>query len=647
MGAIDDIKARLDIVDVISAAGVNLRKSGRSLVGFCPFHPNTRTPAFTVYPDSQSFYCFGCHAAGTVFDFVMRKQGLEFRAALEQLAAQAGVQLAERSDAERAEDRQRTRLLEINAAAARYFNYILTTMERGAAGRAYVERRGLSDSTIESFQLGYSRDEWSHLLAYLTDRKGYEPEEVVAAGLAIQREQGGYYDRFRGRLVFPIRNAKGETVGFGGRALGDAQPKYLNTPQTPLFDKGSILYGLDLARDAIRLADATVVVEGYVDVLTAHQHGFRNVVAPLGTALTKQHIALLKRLSHNVYLALDADAAGQKATLRGLSVLQEDAAADSTARPVTTAQGLVRWQSDVNLKIIKLPAGRDPDDVIRADPAAWRALQEAAQPVMDFYLEAYTADLDLQRATDQSTALERLMPLVGALDGAQQRAYIARIEQIIGIRAELILDLLRGNSRTPAGRSRRQSPAPPRHAPASEPEPARKQPGLTREDHLLALLLHYPAVSELVATWLSAEYAAFPAAQTALGATADSLFERADNRVIWQRRQQDPFSEAAVWAAGLEPELREQALRLVRLELPRNQELRYRQDVEQCLRHLRLEQARRWQRRLAQQAGDSDDPQALAAVEQLIGAIAAYLAHLTTPRRTSTFSDLRDTLPGG
>ena len=408
MGSIDDVKERTDIVELIGSSGVSLRKTGRSFVGFCPFHANTRTPAFTVYPESQSFYCFGCHASGTAFDYLMRKEGLEFREALEELARRAGVQLAERSDEDRQLDAQRTRLLEICAAAAKYFNYVLLSLARAQPGRDYVAKRELSPETVESFQIGYSLDDWGHLLHYLTEKKGYTPESVEAAGLAVRSETRGYYDRFRGRLIFPIRNGRGEVVGFGGRALGDGQPKYLNTPETLLYKKGDLLYGLDLARDAVRAADATVVVEGYIDVLSAHQHGFRNVVAPLGTALTRNHVAMLKKLSHNVFLALDADAAGQKATLRGLDALQDRSAEEGEGRVAVSAEGAVRMESDVNLKIIRMPEGRDPDEVIKGDPELWQRLIGEAVPVMDFYIDAYTSGLDLSHPQGQSAALDRL-----------------------------------------------------------------------------------------------------------------------------------------------------------------------------------------------------------------------------------------------
>ncbi|MBC8159895.1 MAG: DNA primase, partial [Roseiflexaceae bacterium] len=362
-GITDTIKERLDIVEFISGY-MSLRKSGRNFVGFCPFHPNTKTPAFFVYPESNSFHCFGCKASGTVFDFLMRREGLEFREALEQLAARAGVELAPRTEQEQQQEQQHTRLLEINQAAAVFFHHMLVKSARGAEARSYVETRGLDTATVETFQLGFAPEDWSALLAYFSDKRGFEPGEVEAAGLAIARDKGGYYDRFRNRLMFPIRNAKGEVIAFGGRAIGDAQPKYMNSPQTQLFDKSKVLYGIDLARDAIRSSDSVVIVEGYLDAIVAHQHGFKNVVAPLGTALTSEHVGVLKKLgTKTVYLALDADAAGVRATLKGLQILQDNM--DGRDVPIPTAGGLLRWgrELDAEIKIIALPDGRDPDDV--------------------------------------------------------------------------------------------------------------------------------------------------------------------------------------------------------------------------------------------------------------------------------------------
>ncbi|NNJ12472.1 DNA primase [Chloroflexales bacterium ZM16-3] len=667
MSQIDDVRSKTDIVEVIGASGVSLRKTGRSFVGFCPFHPNSRTPAFTVYPDSQSFYCFGCHASGTVFDYVMRKQGLDFKDALEQLAARAGVRLEPRGDQERQEDARRTRLLEINAAAAKYFNYVLLSLARGQPGRDYVERRGLTPETVESFQVGYSMDDWGHLFTYLTGKKGYPPEDVVAAGLAIDHETRGPYDRFRGRLIFPIRDARGQVVGFGGRALGDAQPKYLNTPETLLFKKGELLYGLDLARDAIRDEDRTVVVEGYVDVITAHQHGFRNVVAPLGTAITKGHVALLKRLSHNVYMALDADAAGQKATLKGLNALRDGAEEGEGGHLVATAQGAVRLESDVSLRIIRMPEGRDPDEVIKADPDLWRQLVADAVPVMEFYIGTYTGGLDLGDPQGQRAALDKLLPLLSELDGAQQRVYIARLEQVIGIKAELILDLLRGGrskgagswglgvrERTSGAGSRKSHPNPQPPTPNPQPPTPNPQPPTPKvENYLLALALrHNTVVPAAVEALLEQGIEAHPAVRELLGGGLEDVLEDPANQQIWAAFmampiESRPTDEAGLeaWAGWLEEPLRERYLALLAGAQRNPQDFRHRREAEDCARGLRLEQARRMHRMLLQRiaepdAGESDHSAEL----RQMAALAQFIADSTAPRRSSTFPDIRDTL---
>lgn len=660
MNPIDEIKNKVDIVEVIAASGVNLRKTGRSFVGFCPFHPNTRTPAFTVYPDTQSFYCFGCHASGTVFDYVMRRQGLDFKDALEQLAARAGVHLEPKGEQERQEDARRTKLLEINSLAARVFHHLLVNSPRGEPGRAYVAKRELSPDVVESFQIGYSPDEWGFLFAYLTEKKGFAPEDIEAAGLAIHHESGRFYDRFRGRLIFPIRDAKGNVVGFGGRALGDGQPKYLNTPETLLFKKGELLYGLDLARDSIRSEDRTIVVEGYIDVITAHQHGFRNLVAPLGTALTRNHVTLLKRLSHNVYLALDADAAGQKATLRGLSALRESAEAGEGAHMVATAQGAVRLESDVSLRIIKMPEGRDPDEVIKADPELWRSLVGRAVPVMDFYINAYTTGLDLSLPEQQTLALERLLPLLRELNEVRQQAYILQIEKIVGIKSEQIVSLLKGGSLSAL---RRQAPKKIRadqgegegkKLPSSIEKRLQDQLGKIKaqgshEHMLLALALLYPTVPVAVEALLEKSLEKFGPLRNLMGVGLEDLFEDVMNQQIWAAYSALPLESRPTtieglrtWSAWLEEPLQERFEMIMALGEQRPQDFRHRQEAEDRTRKLRHDQARRWLGRLKEQFGSSDDPDEQTRLMLLLDAVGRYAESMRQPRRSSTFQDLRD-----
>jgi DNA primase len=651
MSVIDDIKANVDIVDLINSMGVGLRRSGRSFVGFCPFHPNTRTPAFHVYPDTQSFYCFGCHASGTVFDFVMRKQGLDFKGALELLAERAGIRLEPKNDAQRQEDARRARLLEINGIATRYFNYVLLNLSRGAPGREYIAKRGINRDAIDAFQIGYSLDDWHHLFTYLHDKKGYSVEDIIAAGLAIPSERGPY-DRFRNRIIFPIRNIRGEVIGFGGRALGDAQPKYLNTPETPLFKKSEVLYGLDLARDAIRSANRVIIVEGYVDVITAHQYGFRNVVAPLGTALSKAHINQLKRLTDQVYLALDADAAGQKATLRGLETIRTTTEEEGEGRLVTTAQGIVRLENDVTIRIIRLPAGRDPDEVIAADPQLWKELVDNATPVMDFYLEAYTAGLDLHDPAQQRLALERIIPLLSELDGAAQRVYVARVEQLTGVRSELIVDLLRARIQPPRRNERhrhvRSQALPPAPPPTPPPIDERRR---DTEAYLLALALRYPSVDMAIERLLESYAERCTAIGDIFGAGIEDLLEEPIHQAIWQAylatplelRPTDPDSLQA-WITTLGEPLSSEASKLLTILARRPDDVRYRHEAEQCARMLRKAQVMARIHRYRERLNDLTDEEELQRVIQHIRDLSTYAEQITRPRQSSTFPDLRDLL---
>jgi DNA primase len=624
----DQIKERIDVVEFISAY-VNLRKAGRNYIGFCPFHTNMRTPAFTVFPDTQSYHCFGCKASGTVFDFLMQREGLEFKDALEQLAKRAGVQLKERTEQDEQQDQLRTRLLEINAAAATFFHHILIKSPKGEIARAYVDKRKIDQPTVEAFQLGYGVDDWSALLSYLTDRKGFEPEEIEAAGLAIRRESGGYYDRFRGRLIFPIRNLKGEVIAFGGRALGDAQPKYMNSPQTPLFDKSRVLYGMDLARDAIRSSDSTVIVEGYVDVIIAHQYGFRNVVAPLGTALTSDHVAVLKKLSaKRVYLALDADAAGLRAMIKGVQTLQDNL--DGHAVPVPTAQGYIRWERELEaeVRVIALPDGKDPDEVIQANPDQWRALVAGAQPVMDFYIAAYTSDLDLHSAKGKARAVELLAPLVAQIANLVEQAHhIQQIARLVEVDERIIRQALPAPQR-PASRT----------LPIAAPSAATK-PG--QEDHLLGWLLRYPAARTAVQEKIRRDLSPFPLVEEIIQGTPLELFERVDNRAIWQAwLNQPPDTNAAEWAQTLDGTLQEQVARVLSLELPQAQAYRYVNDALECARMLQRDLARRWKKRVSSETSVAESDDERSAAHQRLVQLIEYIDSINVPKRSSAYDDL-------
>ncbi len=324
MTAIDEIKARIDAVELIGET-VKLRRTGRNYIGFCPFHPNTRTPAFVVFPESGTWRCFGaCNEGGDIFKFLMKKEGWDFAETLRYLAERAGVPLEAPNPQRKAEDEEHERLRRLLEEAVTFFRYHLTQTPAGKPALDYLQKRGVQPGTLETFGLGYAPDSWDAALAHFTTT-GWTTADLIQTGLVTERQDAsGVYDRFRNRIMFPIRDGMGRMAGFGARILDPNDiPKFLNSPQTALFDKGGLLYGLDLARKPIRAADQAVIVEGYLDVILLHQAGYTNTVSPMGTALTETQFRLLKRFTRRIILALDADAAGEKATLRGLEVARQ------------------------------------------------------------------------------------------------------------------------------------------------------------------------------------------------------------------------------------------------------------------------------------------------------------------------------------
>jgi DNA primase len=520
MGVVDEVKERLDIVDVISGY-VSLKKAGRNFKGLCPFHAE-KTPSFIVFPDTQSWHCFGaCGTGGDVFSFVMKRENIEFGEALRLLAKRAGVELAPRGPAETAEEKRKERLWEINAAAAQYFHNLLLQSKEGARAREYLAGRGIASETVSAFQLGYALDAWEALKGYLVGR-GYKVADILAAGLIIEREGGGHYDRFRGRLIFPICGMQGRVIGFGGRVLDDGLPKYLNSPQTPLFDKGSVLYGVDLAKGAIRRENMAVIVEGYMDVLMAHQHGIANVVASMGTALTEAQLRLLKRLTKKFTLALDADAAGDQATLRGLAMARETL--DRQIVPVPTPRGLISYEGrlDAEIRIITLPEGKDPDEVIRENPDRWNELVQAALPVVDYYFEALTSDLDLISAKGKSEAVRRLLPIIQEItDSTEQTHYIQKLSRLVREDERKLQARLKGTGGRSSAESKRLSEV----ASKKRRGPLSGLPGLPEaEKYCLLLFLKEPDLILEAETLLR---------ELDLGSMAPDDFNQAENREIF------------------------------------------------------------------------------------------------------------------
>ena len=524
MNVIDEVKERLDIVEVISAY-VPLKRAGRHYKGLCPFHAE-KTPSFVVFPETGTWYCFGaCGTGGDVFTFLMRRENLDFREALEHLARLAGVPLPAAQPHDSEAERHRERLRAICAAAARYYHHLLFHHPQGTAARAYLSQRGITEETMVAFQLGYALDDWEagqrHLLG-----QGYTLEELAEAGLVVERQHGrGYYDRFRGRVMIPICDVQGRVIGFGARALGQDEPKYLNSPQTPIFDKSRTLFGLDKARQAIRAADQVIIVEGYMDVITAHQHGYANVVASMGTALTEHQLRQLKRYTRNFTLALDPDVAGRQATLRGLEQARE--ALDRETIPVPSPDGLMRYERrlDAELRILTLPEGQDPDEVIRRAPDQWPELVKRALPIIDFYLQWAAEAYDLNTAHGKASAVATIAPLIREVaDEVIRQHYIQQLARRIQVEERVLeRQILRKG-----GNGRRR---------AMRPVPTEAPQRVELEEYCLLRIMASPELRE---------HAAAELAQIDVAPLHEDDFERAENRAIFSLLQTaDPQGQSA------------------------------------------------------------------------------------------------------
>ncbi len=514
MSVTDEVKARVDLVELISRY-TPLKRSGNTYKGLCPFH-SERTPSFIVFPHSGSWRCFGaCGVGGDAFSFVMRKENLDFRDALQLLAREVAIDL-EASEGNTS-TQQRSQLYEVNEAAALYFEEILQHHPAAEPARAYLQQRGLDATTREQFRLGFALDGWSGLRDYLLE-KGHTLEQLLTAGLIKRNEaRDSTYDAFRNRVIMPIRDRQGRVIGFGGRVLDKSEPKYLNTSETPLFHKSRVIYGLDLAHQAIRAADRVVIVEGYMDVIAAHQHGFANVVACMGTSLTTDQLQQLQRFTTNYVLALDADAAGQQATLRSLNQARQ--ALGRVQKPTVTASGIqMEERLGANLFICAMPEGQDPDDVIRHQPEQWQQRIEHAQPLVDFYFELVARQQDLTTVQGKGRAVADLAPLIAELqDEIEQKHYVDQLSRWVRLDEQTIWERVRAVARTnqlvqgrPSSNRRRStiqfgtrhqsSPSaepqemavvPEGKAAPASPSPT-SQPVYDREDYLLASLLGDP-----------------------------------------------------------------------------------------------------------------------------------------------------------
>jgi DNA primase len=461
-GIVAEIKSKLPALDVVGET-VTLKRAGTVYKGLCPFHAE-KTPSFIVTPERETWHCFGCGEHGDIFTFLMRRDGLDFREALERLAEKAGVELSERTARE---DRQRRRLRDALEAAIAWYREVFLQAHQAERARSYMAERGFSNETLDRFAIGYAPNTWDALTKRLRS-KGFTDRELGDAGLASPSTRGGVYDRFRGRIIIPIRDASGRAIGLGGRIMPGADgPKYLNSPATLLFDKSRTLYAIDLARGAIRRAGLAVIVEGYTDVMAAHQAGFENVVASLGTALTAGQVELANRYADAVALAYDVDLAGETATQRGL--LEE-------LGPVVS-----------KVRVIRIPAGKDPDELIRTDPDGWRTAVDEAEELLPYFMTRAAGEVDMRQAHGRSAYARRMLDLLHRIpDRVERDSYVPQLSRLAAIDERVLRDELS-------------------RAPASVPVPIRRTDGAQHVDtgvplgplerEALTLLLLNPALA--------------------------------------------------------------------------------------------------------------------------------------------------------
>lgn len=410
---IQKIKDENDIVDIISET-VKLKKAGRNYSGLCPFH-SEKTPSFSVSQDKQIYKCFGCGEAGNVITFLMKTRKLSFMDALKVLADRANIDI-EVSDSEKIVRDRYEKIYKLNVDTARFFH---NNLNKGKSSMAYFLNRGITEKIIRKFGLGYSNDSWNSLMNFLM-RKGYSELDLLNAGLIIKSPKGKCYDRFRNRVMFPVFDYRGRVIGFGGRVMDDTKPKYLNSPETQVFNKGINLYGLNFAIKDLKL-DYIIIVEGYMDCIALHQYGITNTTASLGTALTINQAKLIKRYVDKVIIAYDADIAGQMATLRGLDILK---------------------QAGLDVRVITVPEGKDPDEFIRNNGSeAFLKLIQDALPLVDYRIKRASDGIDIKNPDNLIQYVEKVLLILEELDPVERDVYIKKISEDTNIKDQALYDM--------------------------------------------------------------------------------------------------------------------------------------------------------------------------------------------------------------
>lgn len=410
---IQKVKEQNDIVDIISESVV-LKRAGRNFIGLCPFH-NEKTPSFSVSQDKQIYKCFGCGEAGNVLTFVMKSKNMTFIDALKYLGDKANIEI-EDNNAQNMHNRNE-RLYKVNVEAARYY---FNGLQSNQNIIQYFTRRGIINKTIRKFGLGYAKDGWQNLMNYLK-RKGYTELDLLNAGLIVKGKNNSYYDRFRNRVIFPVFDYRGRVIGFGGRVLDDSKPKYLNSPETDIFKKGTNLYGLNFAIKENK--DRTIIiVEGYMDCISLHQYGITNAVASLGTALTLEQAKLLKRYADRIIVSYDADLAGQSATIRGLKILKKEG---------------------FDLRVLTVPEGKDPDEFIKNNgKEAFIKLINNSLPLIDYEIKMASMGLDMKDENKVITYIDRACDIILELPPIEKDVYIRKLSEETGVKEQAIYDLM-------------------------------------------------------------------------------------------------------------------------------------------------------------------------------------------------------------
>ena len=431
-----DIRNASDIVDVISEV-VHLKKTGRNFVGLCPFH-SEKTPSFTVSPEKQIFYCFGCGAGGNIFSFLMKNDGLAFPEAARSLARRYSIDIPRKHLTPEQKKRmgERESLLKINRQAMDYFRQMLHRSPTGQPAMAYLKKRGLSAEIIDRFNLGYAPKGWNNIINFFS-KSGVPLAKVERSGLILpKKDSHGYYDRFRERIAFPIIDVNQAVIGFGGRVMDDSLPKYLNSPETPVYSKSRSLYGLHLAKDKSHTTDTIYIVEGYLDLLTLHQHGIENAVATLGTALTADHVRMLSRYVPRLILVYDSDEAGIRSARRCIDIFWKE--------HVDFRRGDVFREEKADTQILVLPDGHDPDSFLREKGAeSFQKAATQAPGIVSFLIEQSIAKHGLSTEGKIRVVTDLKNPLAAINDNVARSLYVKKLAERIGIEENIILQEIR------------------------------------------------------------------------------------------------------------------------------------------------------------------------------------------------------------